>query len=63
MENLFANCLTLKNLDITSFNTQNCQNFENIFLNDENLELYYKAKNCPNLDIPPFIKAHDMSEG
>jgi surface protein len=60
MENLFANCLSLKSLDITSFNTQNCQIFDNIFLNDENLTLYYKAKNCPNLEIPKYVNAHDV---
>ena len=57
---MFANCLSLKTLNITSFNTENCLNFDNMFLNDENLDLYYKSKNCPNIIIPKYVNAHDV---
>ena len=62
MEKMFANCISLKSLDITTFDTQNCNNFEDIFLNDENLELYYKSNLCPNLIIPDYVHPHDMKD-
>ena len=63
MQNMFSSCLKLTSLNITTFNTSSCKNFDNIFLNDENLNLYIDSKMCQNLmeKIPDFIKIHDIS--
>ena len=61
---MFGSCLKLTSLDITTFNTGKCNNFTNMFENDENLNLYLNYEICNNLkgQIPSFVKVHDISE-
>ncbi len=49
MQNMFANCNNLAQLDISSFNTQNVTNFTNMFASCSNLtELDLSSFNTPN---------------
>ena len=63
MEYMFGSCSKLTSLDISTFNTNNCDNFTNIFENDNVLELYVNFTACPNLknEIPDYVKYHDVS--
>ena len=64
MERMFANCLSLKTLYIDTFNTKNCNNFTDMFLNDEDMDLYFKFKNCPNLNlsIPEYVNKYNLDD-
>ena len=63
MEYMFGSCSKLSSLDISTFNTNNCENFTNMFENDNGLELYVNFTACPNLksEIPDYVKTHDVS--
>ncbi len=64
MQNMFSDCFSLSYLDISSFNTENCLNFEKMFDNDEGLNLTLNYKTCKNLKdaLPVYINPHDSSE-
>ena len=63
MEYMFGSCSKLSSLDISTFNTNNCNNFTNMFENDNGLELYVNFTACPNLksEIPNYVIYHDVS--
>ena len=62
MKNMFSNCLSLSSLDLSSFNTTICKNFENMFDNDENLDLYINNETCSNLvgTLPEYNNIHGV---
>ena len=64
MQKMFANCTLLTSLDITSFNTSQCNNFDKMFENDIELDLYYDSSIFPNLKniIPDYVTPHDIRE-
>lgn len=61
MNSMFNSCSQLKELNICSFNTQFCNNFDHIF-DGCKLELYLNEKNCSNLieKNPSNINYHDV---
>ena len=63
MQYMFGSCFKLTSLDIRSFDTSNVKNFTNMFINDENLDLYLNLNKCSNLKkyIPHYINTHDIS--
>ena len=64
MEYMFASCLKLSSLNISSFNTKKCKNFTNIFENDKNLNLYFDYEKCSNLveDIPEYVNIYNITK-
>ena len=63
MQKMFSSCISLSSLDITTFNTQNCNDFTEMFEND-NLDLYVDSSICPNLikaEIPQTVVIHDKN--
>ena len=64
MDYMFGSCTKLNSLDITTFNTEICKNFTNMFLNDENLNLYINNDTCSSLvdKIPPYVNIHNNSD-
>ena len=63
MDYMFGSCTKLVSLDIRTFNTINCNNFTNMFENDNNLELYLNPNTCSNLKdkLPEYIIIHNES--
>ena len=63
MSYMFAGCTNLKSLDLSTFSTISTLKFNNMFDEDEGLDLYINKNNCENLlrNIPEFIKVHDVS--
>ena len=61
---MFSSCTELKTLNISSFNTQACLNFDYMFENCEGMELYINGNICPNLieHIPQYVNYHDIIE-
>ena len=58
MKKMFSSCTSLTSLNISTFNTTNCQDFSNIFENDSKLQLLLITyKKCKNLykEIPDDI--------
>ena len=50
MKKMFSSCTSLTSLNISTFNTTNCQDFSNIFEKDNRLKLLYITYNkCQNL--------------
>ena len=64
MNKMFGNCSKLSSLDISTFNTEKCTNFKDMFENDDGLNLTLNYKTCSNLKdvLPPYINPHDSSE-
>ena len=64
MDYMFGSYINLNSLNITSFNTSNCQSFNNMFENDEGLILYIDSRICPNLknEIPDFVNVNDINQ-
>jgi surface protein len=64
MEKMFGDCTGLTSLDISTFNTSKCINFNEMFINDDGLDLYYNKTICDNLvdQIPNYVKKHDISD-
>ena len=64
MEYMFASCIKLTSLNISTFNTSKCKNFNFMFENDEGLDLYVDNKTCENLIeyLPTYINIHDIHE-
>ena len=64
MSYMFAGCLNLKSLDLSTFNTKSTQKFDNMFEEDEGLDLYINKNNCENLlkSIPQYVNVHDVSK-
>jgi surface protein len=62
MDNMFASCVKLTSLNISTFNTQNVEDFKNIFKDDKNLELYLDSNKCKNLIsyLPSYVIYHDI---
>ena len=63
MPYMFAGCLNLKSLDLSTFSTKLTQKFDNMFAEDEGLDLYINKNNCENLinTLPEFINVHYVS--
>ena len=63
MEKMFRDCISLSSLDISTFKTETCQNFEEMFENDENLNLTLSYKSCQNLikTLPSYVNTIDSS--
>ena len=63
MSYMFAGCLNLKSLNISTFSTQLTEKFDNMFENDEGLDLYINMNNCENLlkIIPDYVNVYDVS--
>ena len=59
---MFAYCNELKELDIRTFNTENCINLDDMFENCNGLQLYLNEKNCSNLieKLPDYINYHGV---
>ena len=57
MESMFNSCKDLKYLDLTSFNTENCKKFSNMFANTENMTVLVNSNNCNNMitEIQDFV--------
>ena len=49
MESMFDSCKDLKYLDLTSFNTQRCIKFSNMFANTENMTVLVNSLYCDNM--------------
>ena len=64
MQKMFANWTLLTSLDITSFNASLCKNFDKMFENDTDLDLYYDSSIFPNMNniIPDYVNLHDVHE-
>ena len=64
MQYMFNNCSKLTSLDITSFNTGICENFENIFDNDIKLFLTIDSRISPSLveHIPEYVNVTDINK-
>ena len=64
MQNMFVNCTKLTSLNISTFNTSKCTNFNGMFDNDQGLDLYYNKTMCSNLEIqiPDYVNKHDINE-
>ena len=63
MPKMFSSCISLSSLNITTFNTQNCKDFHEMFEND-NLDLYVDSSICQNLlneEIPQTVVIHDIN--
>ena len=62
MQNMFSNCISLTSLELNTFNTKECKNFNNMFENDENLDLYINNETCSNLisELPEYINVHGI---
>ena len=63
MQKMFSSCISLTSLNITTFNTQNCIDFTEMFEND-NLDLYVDSSICPNLiksEIPETVAIYDKN--
>ena len=63
MQYMFGSCYELTSLDISSFNSNNCKNFTNMFKNDKNLELYINSTLCKNLidTVPEYVRIYNYS--
>ena len=63
MSYMFAGCLNLKSLDLSTFSTKSTIKLNNMFDEDEGLDLYINKNNCENLlqNIPIYINVHDVS--
>ena len=63
MQYMFASCVSLTSLNIGSFFTANVEKLDNIFENDEGLQLYMDFKTCANLRaiLPDYVTANDIS--
>ena len=57
MEKMFFSCIKLTSLDLTSFDTTACYNFNNMFDNDIDLDLYIDKNKCSNLiaKLPEYV--------
>ena len=50
MEGMFKSCDKIKNINLTSFNTEKCNKFDDMFSNcDKDLTVYVKSEHCSNL--------------
>ena len=49
MKNMFSSCINLSSLNISTFNTINCNDFSNMFENDIGLQLFISYNKCKNL--------------
>ena len=63
MQFMFNSCTKLKSLNLSSFSTEKCTNFREIFENDEGLDLYINNNTCSNLvaEIPYYVNVIDTS--
>ena len=57
MEKMFFSCIKLTSLNLTSFDTTACYNFNNMFDNDIDLDLYIDKNKCSNLieKLPEYV--------
>ena len=57
MEKMFFSCIKLTSLNLTSFDTTACYNFNNMFDNDIDLDLYIDKNKCANLiaKLPEYV--------
>ena len=61
---MFGYCIKLTSLNISSFDTNNCKNFNDMFIDDDGLKLYIDSRICSNLvkEIPTFVDVVDISK-
>ena len=61
MDNMFYSCISLTSLDISSFNIEKCNYFNDMFTNDEVLQLYIDKSKCQKLIdiIPGYVIIND----
>ena len=61
MEQMFSSCTKLSYLDLSSFDTHTCTNFNNMFENDIDLDLFIDKNKCSNLieQLPDYVHYHD----
>ena len=54
---MFESCINLKSLDLSSFITSKCEDFTNIFKDDEGLILFIDEKNNKKLieNLPDYV--------
>ena len=64
MEKMFFSCKSLTTLNLSSFDTHTCSNFNNMFENNIYLEIYINRTKCANLieKLPDYIYIHDINE-
>ena len=64
MERMFSSCVNLTSLNLSSFNTTLCNNFNNMFENDKDLDIYIDEKLCSNLinQLPGYVHPHGLDE-
>ena len=64
MQKMFSNCTKLISLNISTFNTSSCNNFTDMFKDDDGLVLYLDKKICGNLidELPDYVDYYDIHE-
>ena len=64
MQFMFSTCIELTSLDISSFDTNACQNYENMFLNDTELNVVIDSSISPDLrkNIPDYVNVTDIKK-
>ena len=64
MQYMFASLVKLTSLDISTFNTTACTNFENMFLDDTDLHLTIDSRLCKSLldKIPKYVNVTDLND-
>jgi surface protein len=58
MNNMFSYCAQIKNLDITNFNTENCNSFNDVFKDCFELTVHIKREHNTKFieQIPEYVK-------
>ena len=64
MQSMFDSCTNLKYLDLTSFNTQACKKFTNMFANTSNITVAVNSLHCSNMitEIEKYVNLEIIDE-